>query len=395
VNTAQLDPLESLHPECAREQVAPSVNPWKQRWVCVPVYTGAVNAEGSDFYNVPQAARILRVTPERVLKLINEGDLKATPSQQAGGWIVEAPSVHARLKGRVPQEQEPEAMSTMTTSPSSESPHQESRFFDLDLLILLIIGTITLLAAVYALLPTLLGGEESTQPPEETTVGATTQTTQPENTSETSATTLEKTAPPPTVAPAGWVSAVGDSVMLGAVDALQEKIPSLGLLNAQGSRQPPAAIDTLRQMRAANHLGDAVVVHIGNNGPFTDEQFDEMMQPLVDMSKVLIVNLTVPSDVPGPVAIPNNAVLARGVQRYPNTMLVDWQAASANHPEFFGEDGIHLTLEGAQAYADLIASYLGDTEHSPAPPGPQERISWGEGGSFGECVGPSSWCIVP
>jgi hypothetical protein len=183
--------------------------------------------------------------------------------------------------------------------------------------------------------------------------------------------------------------------MLGAVDALQENIPSLGLLTAQGSRQPPAAIDTLRQLRAANHLGDAVVVHIGNNGPFADEQFDEMMQPLVGMPKVLIVNLTVPSGVPGPVAIPNNAVLARGVQRYPNTMLVDWHAASANHPEFFGEDGIHLTLEGAQAYAELIASYLGDTEGSPAPPSPQERISWGEGGSFGECVGPSSWCIVP
>jgi hypothetical protein len=281
------------------------------------------------------------------------------------------------------------------TSPSPENPHQENRFFDLDLLILLIIGTITLLAAVYALLPALLG-KESMQPEETTvaTVGAAPETTQPENTAETAAATLEKTAPP-TVVPAGWVSAVGDSVMLGAVDGLQEKIPSLGLLNAQGSRQPPAAIDTLRQLHATNHLGDAVVVHIGNNGPFTDEQFDEMMQPLVGMSKVLIVNLTVPSDVPGPVAIPNNAVLARGVQRYPNTMLVDWQAASANHPEFFGEDGIHLTLEGAQAYADLIASYLGDTEHSPAPPGPQERISWGEGGSFGECVGPSSWCIVP
>jgi hypothetical protein len=364
--------------------------------VCAPAYTVAVNAEGSDFYNVPQAARILRLTPKRVLKLINEGSLKATTSEQPGGWIVEATLVHAHLKGGgVPQEQAPTPMPTNTlTSPSPENPHQENRFFDLDLLILLIIGTITLLAAVYALLPALLG-KESMQPEETTvaTVGAAPETTQPENTAETAA-TLEKTAPP-IVVPAGWVSAVGDSVMLGAVDGLQEKIPSLGLLNAQGSRQPPAAIDTLRQLHATNHLGDAVVVHIGNNGPFTDEQFDEMMQVLVGMPKVLIVNLTVPSRVPDPVAIPNNAVLARGVQRYPNTILVDWHAASANHPEFFGEDGIHLTLEGAQVYAELIASYLGDTEGSPAPPNPQERISWGEGGSFGECVGPSSWCIVP
>jgi hypothetical protein len=85
------------------------------------------------------------------------------------------------------------------------------------------------------------------------------------------------------------------------------------------------------------------------------------------------------------------------VQRYPNTVLVDLHAASVNHPEFFGEDGIHLTLEGAQAYADLITAYLGDNtaEGSVRPPGPQERFFWGEAGSFAACVGPPSWCTDP
>jgi hypothetical protein len=41
------------------------------------------------------------------------------------------------------------------------------------------------------------------------------------------------------------VSAIGDSVMLGAVGALQQ-IPNLVLVDAQGSRQPPAALDILR-----------------------------------------------------------------------------------------------------------------------------------------------------
>jgi hypothetical protein len=35
--------------------------------------------------------------------------------------------------------------------------------------------------------------------------------------------------------------------------------------------------------------------------------------------------------------------------------LVDWYAASADHPEYFW-DGIHLTPRGARAYADLIAT---------------------------------------
>src|SRR5215204_7274147 len=49
---------------------------------------------------------------------------------------------------------------------------------------------------------------------------------------------------------------------------------------------------------------------------------------------------------------------ASPVRRYPNTVLIDWHAASAGHPEFVERDGIHLTLQGAQAYADLIATHL-------------------------------------
>jgi hypothetical protein len=67
--------------------------------------------------------------------------------------------------------------------------------------------------------------------PQETTVDTITGSTQPETTAETAAipekaappektAPPEKAAPPTTVAPAGWVSAIGDSVMLGAVDAL-------------------------------------------------------------------------------------------------------------------------------------------------------------------------------
>jgi hypothetical protein len=103
-----------------------------------------------------------------------------------------------------------------------------------------------------------------------------------------------------------------------------------------------------------------VVVHIGNNGPFSAEKFDEMMQVLASVRKVLVVNMMVPHGVNNPIAVPNNAMLAERVRRYPNAVLVDWHAASAGHPEFVERDGIHLTLQGAQAYADLIATHLAD-----------------------------------
>jgi hypothetical protein len=196
-----------------------------------------------------------------------------------------------------------------------------------------------------------------------------------------------------TVTAAALASAIGDSAMLGAVDALEQEMPNLVLIDAEGSRQASAAIDLLRQYRADGHLGDVVVVHIGNNGPVTAEQFDEMMGVLEGVRKVLVVNLTVPPNVADPVAVPNDAVLAEGVRRYPEkAVLVDWYSASAGHPEYFW-DGIHLTPQGARAYADLISSHIGEPEGPVALPGPRERFSWGKGGLSGVCVGPSSWCL--
>ena len=155
-------------------------------------------------------------------------------------------------------------------------------------------------------------------------------------------------------APTGTVTAVGDSVMLGAVETLQQEIPNLAVIDARGSRQPPEAIAVLRQLRAAGKLGNVVVVHVGNNGPFTAEQFDEMMLVLSGTREVLVVNTTVPD---GYSRAPNNEVLADGARRYPNrAVLVDWHAASVGHPEYFW-DGLHLTPPGARAYADLIAAH--------------------------------------
>jgi len=257
------------------------------------------------------------------------------------------------------------------------------------------------LAVSLAFLAALLAGcgasntaTQNTSPEETTTTENTAQSTQLDSTAET-APALEKTTAASGAPAARWVSAIGDSVMITAIEALEQEIPNLGLLNAQGSRQPTAAIDLLQRWRAAGYLGDAVVINVGNNGPFTAEQFDEMMGVLAGVPKVLIVSLTVPPGVKDPVAVSNNAVLSDGVQRYSNTVLVDWHAASAEHPEYFtGDDNIHLSLQGAQAYAKLIAVHLGDdaAEGSVAPAGSKERISWGEGGTFGECVGPSSWC---
>jgi peptidoglycan/LPS O-acetylase OafA/YrhL len=153
--------------------------------------------------------------------------------------------------------------------------------------------------------------------------------------------------------PRGQVTAIGDSVMLGAVDALQQDIPRLTTIDARGSRQIPEATRVLKHLDASGKLGKVVIFHIGDNGAITDEEFDEVMDVLSDTRMVLVVNTTVPD---GYQWAPNNQVLADGVARYPDrTVLVDWHARSAGHPEYF-YDGLHLTPSGARAYAGLIAA---------------------------------------
>jgi hypothetical protein len=149
------------------------------------------------------------------------------------------------------------------------------------------------------------------------------------------------------------VTAIGDSVMLAAANDLALAISGIEI-DAEVGRPVSVAIDILRARRSAGQLGDVVVVHIGNNSPFSPSQFDEMMELLADVSRVVFVNLKVPRGWEGP----NNAVLAEGVARYPNAALVDWYAASADHPQFL-LDGVHLGPEGAQAYVQLVAPYVG------------------------------------
>ncbi|MDQ3736917.1 MAG: acyltransferase family protein [Actinomycetota bacterium] len=157
----------------------------------------------------------------------------------------------------------------------------------------------------------------------------------------------------PVSAPADRVTAIGDSVMIGAAGELQRSLGNPAMY-ADVGMQAAGVIEILQKRRAAGDLGEVVVIHIGSNGTLNAEQFDEMMRMLKDVRRVAFVNVKVPR----PWEQPNNEVLADGVRRYPNTVLVDWHAASVDRPELFVEDGIHLQAEGQRVYADLIAAHL-------------------------------------
>jgi hypothetical protein len=51
-------------------------------------------------------------------------------------------------------------------------------------------------------------------------------------------------------------------------------------------------------------------------------------------------------------------MLAEGVPRWPNAVLVDWHKQGAAHPEFFGDDGTHMGPAGVSVFVDLILAKL-------------------------------------
>jgi lysophospholipase L1-like esterase len=68
----------------------------------------------------------------------------------------------------------------------------------------------------------------------------------------------------------------------------------------------------------------------------------------------VIINVRVPREWEGP----NNALLAEGVKRYNNAVLVDWHDASAKRRDIFWSDGMHLRPEGATFFAELVAAAI-------------------------------------
>jgi len=160
------------------------------------------------------------------------------------------------------------------------------------------------------------------------------------------------TLPPTTLVPLR-VTAIGDSVMLGAADALAGTIGrDRTTVDAAESRQFSAGVDTIQQYKDKGELGDEVVVQLGTNGTVNPDDFERMMQILKSTKRVVIIN----AKVPRPWEDEVNQVLGDGVKRYKNSVLVDWHTVAGNHPEWFYDDGLHLRPDGAAAYAQLVAS---------------------------------------
>ena len=161
---------------------------------------------------------------------------------------------------------------------------------------------------------------------------------------------IEQPFIPPTLDEGGlWVT--GDSVILGIRSEL-DLVENIGLINARVGRQASELLEEIR--RDKEKMSDATVIfNLGNNNKLTEEQVSLIFQELADQPRIIVVNAAVPrawlED--------NNALIKKYADLY-SANLVDWASISADHPEYFAPDGVHLVPAGVRAYVDAISKLL-------------------------------------
>ena len=164
------------------------------------------------------------------------------------------------------------------------------------------------------------------------------------------ATLLLPASPASAGIPAGRY-AIGDSVMLGARDAL---IARGFRVNAEVSRQFDDAIPLIRKLAVEGHLPVNVIVHLGTNGLIEGADCDALVRAAGRDRHVYLVTVKVPR----PYRDPDNARLRACAQRHDTASVIDWYGLSRYHRAWFYNDGYHLRPTGRTEYARLLDQSL-------------------------------------
>ena len=186
--------------------------------------------------------------------------------------------------------------------------------------------------------------------------------TTPSSVPETTAVPTASDAPTTTAAPTTTttyvpphydVFALGDSVMKGAAPALAD----LGVVvDAVQDRQGKMGADIFVQLKELGVTMDAAVVHLGTNGPMSQETLDSMMQALSGAPRVVVLTSKAYRDWTDS----NNEKIRALPATYPNVTVLDWQlVATLCSGDCLTADGIHLERDGIDYYAQEIWKALG------------------------------------
>lgn len=162
-------------------------------------------------------------------------------------------------------------------------------------------------------------------------------------------TEISETKPLANQSPGLWVT--GDSVILGIRHELDARIP-IALINARVGRQAPELIQVMSHDKLSMK-NSIVIFNLGNNNKLSATQVIAIFSEVENQPKIIVVNTAVPRDW----RTANNELIALYAKQF-GAILIDWNAISTGHPDYFAPDGVHLVPQGVRAYVDAIFAQL-------------------------------------
>lgn len=119
----------------------------------------------------------------------------------------------------------------------------------------------------------------------------------------------------------------------------------------------PASVLALVE-RPAEPLGSVVVVDVGyNDDPSAyGDDLDRVMQVLVRHGVGAVIWVTMQEN--RPLYRTTNAAIRQAARRWPQLRVADWHEASKAKTTWFGQDGLHLSSQGALGLARFLRPHL-------------------------------------
>lgn len=138
------------------------------------------------------------------------------------------------------------------------------------------------------------------------------------------------------------ITVIGDSILHDVAPYFKNHYPE-ATIDYRVGRQMSEVPEVIKMQEGSGQLGEYVIIQLGTNGSFVKSDLINIIKSLGNR-KVYLVNCRVPR----PWETNVNQTLEEVVKSVPHTVLIDWYSASAGHPEYFANDGVHLTKIGAK-----------------------------------------------
>lgn len=148
------------------------------------------------------------------------------------------------------------------------------------------------------------------------------------------------------------IFAVGDSVLKMCRKQLGKILPNM-TIDATNSRQIPAGLNILRELKHSDNFPDVVYFALGTNGIINDDMLDSLSAEFSDTDiyiSTVVSNDSYEHDV--------NDYITRAVKRHDNLHLIDWHQFAKDKTELFYTDGTHPNIGGSEVYAQFVAKSI-------------------------------------